>query len=160
MSTLATSGLVSLGVTSGILFQLRANKQYAIHVKHSVSSFNVSSVVHEYINVSGIRGNPNSYRYDVGSMDPIRAFMLKTTEGFIQKSTDSSYGHSFVRLSPRQFKVWERLNYHYGRVPIPPPQGAISARASKYHLLSCSCWTWSYSAWISAVRIMLTTPSI
>ncbi len=162
MSSLVSSGLISLGVTSGILFQLRANKIFAVHVKHSVSTFGFSSVIHEYINVSGIRGNPNSYRYDVGSMEPLKAFMLRTTEGFIMKREDVSYGHSFVRLSPYQFEVWERLNYRYGRKPIVPdypPPGFISAMADKYHLLTCSCWTWSYSAWLSAVEIMLTIPS-
>jgi len=162
MSTLATSGIISLGVTSGILFQLRANKIFAVHVKHSVSTFGFSSVVHEYINMSGIRGNLNSYRYDVGSMDPLKAFMLHTTEGFIMKSKDQSYGSSFVRLSPYQFEVWERPNYRYSRKPIVPdypPLGFISAMADKYHLLTYSCWTWSYSAWLSAVEIMLTVPS-
>ena len=140
-----------------VLFQLRANKIFAIHVKHSIGAY---SVIHEYINLSGINDNFNSYRYDVGSMAPTKALMFQTTEGFIEKSTDISYGHSFVRLSPLQFEKWEFDNYDFGRVPIPPQYGGISAKARKYHLLSDSCWTWTYSSWLSALQIMITIPSL
>ena len=152
MSTLATSGLVSLGVTSGILFQFRANKMYDISIKKAPFLNNVlrEYIPHTYINASEIEWTGNGSRYDKGCENRNLALYGVPTRGYVNKSPmDSSEwtNTSFVKLSPLQFTVWERENYDF-----------VNNR--HYQIIYSSCWTWTYSSWLSGVRIMLTIPSI
>ena len=154
LSNIVSSGIISLGITSGILFQLRANKMYDISRKMSPfldESNKFREVIpHMYINASEIEWPGNGFRYDVACANPDKAFRLGITEGGINKTSINSSewtNTSFVKLSPLQFLTWERENYEY-------------KKNKKYHLIFSSCWTWSYQAWLSGVRIMLTVPSI
>ena len=151
---LSNISLVKIGVASGLLFNLRANKIYDISRKTSVflqESNKLQKVIqHMYINASEIEWTGKGYRYDVSCANPSKAFKLGITPGGINKSdiTSSEWTNtSFVKLSPLQFSIWEQENYELNK-------------NRNYHLLFSSCWTWSYSAWISGLRIMLTTPSI
>ena len=160
MSTLATSGIISLGVTSGILFQLRANKVVYISPKYEDQSARpgiTPPIHHFYILASNIRST-GSYRYDFDVERRLAPAALRGEKvlGFIQKSYTNEYSKNFVRLSSMQFTFWEWVNYDR----YPHDASDPTKRLKTYSRNWINCLSWTISAYMSAITIMLTAPSL
>jgi len=144
---------ISMRAGGGILFNLRANKKYAVRVKRTPSPMRL--IPHEFIVVSEIKRR-RAYRYDIGLCKPNRDLSEATSGGTVlgtlikTNAPELRKTKSWVRFSRFQFLLWEHLNYHpyrnnlYSIFPIDD---------------ELSCWTWTNQAWKSAIRIMLLTPS-
>jgi len=152
MSTLATSGILSIGITSGILFQLRANKQYYINVRYGKG--------HGYVHASSIHGD-TGYQYDfVYRMDnALIAELGAPVLGYIRKtSTHNFFNSSFVRLSGLQFKAWELAIFKI--FPKAPYNGRYSQRHMIYWKPVFNCYGYAYYAYLQGIVAMLTVPSL
>ena len=152
ISSLATSGLISLGVTGGIMFQLRANKQYYINVRYGSG--------HGYVHASSIHG-VSGYQYDfVYRMDyALAAEMGVPVLGYIKKtSTRNFFNSSFVKLSKLQFEAWELAIFKI--FPKAPDKDRYSRRHMIYWKPIFNCYGYAYYAYVQGIVAMLTIPSI
>jgi hypothetical protein len=154
MGSFSGASVVVLGVATGIIFQFRANKMYDISTKTTPFLDDENPfrnwIPHAFINASEIEWPGNGYRYDKGNDNRKQALYGMPTGGYVKKSPMVSShwtNTSFVQLSTLQFTVWERANYDL-----------VNNR--HYHIIYFSCWTWTYTSWLSGLQIMLIVPSI
>jgi RHS repeat-associated protein len=160
MNILSTSGLISAGITGGILFQLRANKIAYISPQYEDQSARpgiTNPIHHFYILASPISGTGSiRYDFDVEPRNAPDAIRGKRVMGFIQKSITYQYSKNFVRLSSKQFDLWEWLNYD-----IYPHSDNDPSKVLKHYSRNwINCLSWTIAAYSSAMTIMLTVPSI
>ena len=152
MSSILSSGIISLGITGGILFQLRANKQYYINVRYGKG--------HGYVHASSIHGN-TGYQYDfVYRMDyALAAELGAPVLGYIKKTTTGNFfNSSFVKLSNHQFKAWELAIFKI--FPKAPDNGRYGRRYMIYWKPVFNCYGYAYYAYLQGIVAMLTIPSL
>jgi RHS repeat-associated protein len=161
LGSLSGAALVKSGLlVGGVLFQFRANKKYYISAKYENQAENPNTeraLHHFYILAKKVHWS-GGYRYDfdVEAENAFSALRGRKTMGFIQKSETNEYSKSWVRLSDKQFKVWEWINYNR----YPHDEVDMSKRLKHYKRSHINCLYWTIGAYSSAIVTMLTVPSI
>jgi len=155
---LSTSQIASLvKVSGGILSKFRDNKKYNINIDYNEAH---SSIFATYIDSQG------GYKYDFvyDEMDDDIPYDLfdepyKRVNGWIRKRElhgTNQYISSFVKLSEVQFEIWEEWIFRqYPKIQTQP-----NTRAHIYQKGTYDCRGYAQGAYLKAMFIMLTTPSI
>jgi len=146
MGGLSAIDAIKVGaVATGVLFQLRANKQYVVTLNRDYSQ----NDLHLYIYAEDIKFN-SDYRYEVA---------IGKYGGMLVKRDDSeTHNKSFTRLSPLQFKAWENIVfYSHNRHPM---YSNSNVRSYSYSIPFGNCVSWGIWAKNMAIVTMLTVPSL
>ena len=145
MNIFSSSGIRALAITGGILFQLRNNKKYSI----TLNKDDTQKELHLYIYAKNIKYG-DSYRYEVLISDNLGGFLYK-------RNKKEEHSTNFIRLSPLQFRVWEKIVFYSH--PKHPLVNNQNIRSYDYGIPFGNCVTWSLWAKNVAITTMLTVPS-